>query len=1299
MSYGYNNYSPYLNQQSEQDSRNQYLYQTSNTGQRHSYTAPTGSINGQQRPSPSNDLSQFALQGGSSSRYSGSGADAYHGARSNSNHNVATEHTTGLSGLAYASSLRRDQSSNEQERASLQRIADFNRSHSRESLGYYGQPIHQRSDSRGSGNGRGSESQHTTVNRTASPYQRYAAQALITTHGNQNAAYSSVSETRPTGQHVPRPTRPTSGQSNYVSNSPAALKPNQSPRPTVHGSSTINQIQNQNQGSPENGSYRPPEADKRESVNGGLTKQPAQLISPAIQRRDSLKNTQVTTSGHEQEFQSIPPTNPTTIDPNKVFNWYEYQRRQDAAAAEAKAAREKAAAEAKQRRKSEQMAALTNPASTASGTQMAQDEDSRKELMEAEMKLMLEKMREYKSKDPTLFSQIWEQVKKAQPPTALPASKEVSIASPRSASTSIQNPVKTSVPTAQESSAVSIPMAQSAAPVPQPSSASIEQDQGRSSPKRRVRRQTKRVKPAVRSFPTQSPTQGPPEGYVRAGENRDSTSNEQTEKARVPVNTTNDVSTAPQSISTPHRPSGQTHWPEEEKWALAIAAKETLLSHPANRDKQIRAHDIRCLLDQGPSYDELCGMLEQKGFVIERTPFAQRLLACVPRLKEQRPLPPPPRAAEQLPPSVQSKSISQANGKSNSKPRHEKTSDATKSVQKPKAPETPIINNIPKATPAPIAPMYGMLVKNQQHQQPNINVQAGHKTTSASNENNWHVRFSENQNHSQPRKDHQVPQPIAAKLSHAHPIIGTSIQPTKQQMAKKRSFAEIVDLTADMNSDEERERARAEKLRQDNSSKVSQSVSSSEQLNESVSLPTKTVTSTLSATQNDGEDVELSHFKGSFSPEQERLREADVVKPLSRADALQRDFYDPRTIARDILVATGKHPHMAPLNYHLHGLRTIFRNVDNTSDLSTLNWELIDPGGPAPKQGSPDITVLHEAEQSVVEHEAPPQVVEHIEPAVVVPVNNGERADVKNSQSKKSSKPSSESGSPKFFREISKRRFPGLGVDALPRQQHEPSDRDNPQGDVSMLAAGESGADGLLERYRTDISLSTPPDATTNRQISVLNNTGKENPNQSQRRHSGRPRGSKNKDPLTRKSRGSDVNLQTPAQAASSSASASASSDNSIQPSTPMTSHFAFRNPTATPARSSGLRNEISRSPGFAVVIPSPAAKTRPDEGKISRSSVPSRKHHVYKCRWKDCPGELHNLETLRKHTYNHIHDFDEDVDDIFQCLWDGCAASDGRGRLQFKSVTSWHRHMDGRHLDPFAWEFGDGPSPHPPGK
>lgn len=124
----------------------------------------------------------------------------------------------------------------------------------------------------------------------------------------------------------------------------------------------------------------------------------------------------------------------------------------------------------------------------------------------------------------------------------------------------------------------------------------------------------------------------------------------------------------------------------------------------------------------------------------------------------------------------------------------------------------------------------------------------------------------------------------------------------------------------------------------------------------------------------------------------------------------------------------------------------------------------------------------------------------------------------------------------------------------------------------------------------------------------------------------------------------------------------------------------AFRK-LSTPARPSGLRNEVLPSPGFAVVIASP----------VSKVSVPSRKHKIYKCRWKDCSAELHNLETLKKHTYNHIDDFDEA--DNFYCLWNGCGGGDGRGPLQFKSETSWHRHMNGRHLDHLAWKFGDGPS------
>ena len=118
-----------------------------------------------------------------------------------------------------------------------------------------------------------------------------------------------------------------------------------------------------------------------------------------------------------------------TVDPSQVFNDHEYRRRQAAAVAEAEAARK--AAEAIQAAASAESSAIATSTSTtvpphaqtkgqsqrqrngAMSTAGAADPDSaKKEQMELEMTQMIEKMRDYKAKDPGLFSQIWEQVKK-----------------------------------------------------------------------------------------------------------------------------------------------------------------------------------------------------------------------------------------------------------------------------------------------------------------------------------------------------------------------------------------------------------------------------------------------------------------------------------------------------------------------------------------------------------------------------------------------------------------------------------------------------------------------------------------------------------------------------------------------------------------------------------------------------------------------------------------------------------------------------------------------------------------------
>lgn len=144
------------------------------------------------------------------------------------------------------------------------------------------------------------------------------------------------------------------------------------------------------------------------------------------------------------------------------------------------------------------------------------------------------------------------------------------------------------------------------------------------------------------------------------------------------------------------------------------------------------------------------------------------------------------------------------------------------------------------------------------------------------------------------------------------------------------------------------------------------------------------------------------------------------------------------------------------------------------------------------------------------------------------------------------------------------------------------------------------------------------------------------------------------------------------------------------------------------PKKPSNLRHTITPSDGIAVVINSrpfssfqprmqdKTDKTAPREANAFRQSI---KHKVYKCLWKDCPYELHNLQTLRKHVYKHR---EKCADGLFRCSWARCGTINLSGdetdesedeliRLEFRIDSAWEKHMDAQHLDKLAWEMGDG--------
>jgi hypothetical protein len=77
------------------------------------------------------------------------------------------------------------------------------------------------------------------------------------------------------------------------------------------------------------------------------------------------------------------------------------------------------------------------------------------------------------------------------------------------------------------------------------------------------------------------------------------------------------------------------------------------------------------------------------------------------------------------------------------------------------------------------------------------------------------------------------------------------------------------------------------------------------------------------------------------------LRHVTVADPLDKKNALRRNNYNPATIARDVLLACGRHPSERQLNQHLDVLRANLP-VGYDSDLSTIKWDILDPGKPPP---------------------------------------------------------------------------------------------------------------------------------------------------------------------------------------------------------------------------------------------------------------------------------------------------------------------------------------------------------------
>jgi hypothetical protein len=91
-----------------------------------------------------------------------------------------------------------------------------------------------------------------------------------------------------------------------------------------------------------------------------------------------------------------------------------------------------------------------------------------------------------------------------------------------------------------------------------------------------------------------------------------------------------------------------------------------------------------------------------------------------------------------------------------------------------------------------------------------------------------------------------------------------------------------------------------------------------------------------------------------------------------------------------------------------------------------------------------------------------------------------------------------------------------------------------------------------------------------------------------------------------------------------------------------------------------------------------------------------------YRCKWKDCNADLHNIENLKRHIIN-LHKGKNNNMESYPCYWMGCFRPQLNGvkawknRLHpmiwdFASERDWQNHVD-RHVDTVKHAYGVGPA------
>ncbi|KAF2793054.1 hypothetical protein K505DRAFT_245279 [Melanomma pulvis-pyrius CBS 109.77] len=301
-----------------------------------------------------------------------------------------------------------------------------------------------------------------------------------------------------------------------------------------------------------------------------------------------------------------------------------------------------------------------------------------------------------------------------------------------------------------------------------------------------------------------------------------------------------------------------------------------------NPSKPLDADKILIMLDSNPSYIELCERLETLGLKLDRAAFAKSLLTAVPDVNSAS-----RHSAPRAPPMASNGTVVQR-------------------VQAP--PALPARNVATPAAPSPqnLSPA-SSLDRRSLQTFPDKSASASH-----------------------------FPVPVAEMV----PIkVGLTRPANKEEAARKRNFNDLIDLTF-LSEEEDGEPP----LKKQNVNSM-YSYGSPGPMHNIIDVDErKPLSNNFPVPASSAQAALVGAHPPQYAPR--TLRYPNLVQPLDRKKALRRNTYNIKTIARDVLLACGRHPDERQLNAHLDILRTNLPQITSDADLSTIRWDLIDPGEP-----------------------------------------------------------------------------------------------------------------------------------------------------------------------------------------------------------------------------------------------------------------------------------------------------------------------------------------------------------------